>query len=52
MQARQLANMALFVVNTGCRDGEICQPRWDREVKVPELKTSVFIIPGTFVKKR
>jgi integrase len=47
---RHLANMALFAVNTGCRDGEVCQLRWDWEVKVPELKTSVFIIPGTFVK--
>jgi integrase len=47
---RHLANMALFAVNTGCRDGEVCQLRWDWEVKVPELKISVFIIPGTFVK--
>jgi integrase len=47
---RHLANMALFTVNTGCRDGEVCQLRWDWEVKVPELKISVFIIPGTFVK--
>ena len=45
-----LADMALFAVNTGCRDQEICQLRWDWEVAVPELETSVFIIPGSRVK--
>ncbi len=42
--------MALFAVNTGCRDAEICGLRWDYEVEVPELETSVFIIPGSGVK--
>jgi len=45
-----LADMALFGVNTGCRDHEICNLRWEWEVKVPELGTSVFIIPGARVK--
>lgn len=45
-----LAEMALFAVNTGCRDGEICRLRWEWEVKVPELNTSVFIIPSRYVK--
>ena len=45
-----LRRMALFAVNTGCRDQEICSLRWEWEVKVPELNTSVFIIPGTAVK--
>lgn len=45
-----LAAMALFAVNTGCRDGEICALRWDWEVQVPELNTSAFIVPGQFVK--
>ena len=45
-----LAEMALFAVNTGCRDGEICRLRWEWEVDVPALETSVFIIPGRFVK--
>lgn len=47
---KHLANMALFTVNTGCRDGEVCSLRWDWEVPVPELDTSVFIVPGTRVK--
>jgi integrase len=34
-----LAEMALFAVNTGCRDGEICQLRWEWEVKVPTFET-------------
>src|SRR5689334_14357929 len=42
--------MALFAVNTGCRDQEICNLRWEWEVEVPELATSVFIIPGARVK--
>ena len=45
-----LAQMALFAVNTGCRDQEICSLRWDWEVPVPQLGTSVFIIPGVNVK--
>jgi integrase len=45
-----LAAMALFAVNTGCRDQEMCRLRWEWEVQVPELATSVFIIPGSFVK--
>ena len=45
-----LAQMALFAVNTGCRDQEICSLRWDWEVSVPQLGTSVFIIPGALVK--
>ncbi len=45
-----LADMALFAVNTGCRDGEICGLRWEWEVAVPELGTSVFIVPGSRVK--
>ena len=45
-----LAQMALYSVNTGCRDQEVCNLRWEWEVKVPELATSVFIIPGPRVK--
>jgi integrase len=45
-----LASMALFAVNTGCRDGEVCGLRWDWEVRVPQLDTSVFMIPGAHVK--
>jgi integrase len=45
-----LAEMALFAVNTGCRDAEICNLRWEWEIEVPELGTSVFLIPGTRVK--
>jgi len=46
-----LREMALFAVNTGCRDGEICKLRWEWEVLVEanDIK-SVFIIPSTQVK--
>jgi len=47
-----LARMSLYKVNTGCREQEVCQLRWDWEVPVPELDTSVFIIPGEVVKNR
>lgn len=45
-----LACMALFKVNTGTREQEVCTLGWKDEVKVPELDTSVFIIPGSRVK--
>lgn len=45
-----LACMALFKVNTGTREQEVCTLSWRDEVKVPELETSVFIIPGSRVK--
>ena len=45
-----LARMALFKLNTGLREKEVCRLRWDYEVKVRELDTSVFIIPGEQIK--
>jgi integrase len=45
-----LARMALFKVNTGCREQEVCELRWDWEIEVPELGTSVFLIPEEKVK--
>ena len=40
-----LANMALFAVNTGLRNGNICGLRWEWEIPVPEVGRSVFLIP-------
>ncbi len=49
--ADHLREMALFAVNTGCRDREICRLRWSWEVKVPIAEIgSVFIIPSERVK--
>ena len=48
--AGHLARMALFKVNTGLREHEVVSLRWDWEVKVPELETSVFVIPKAHVK--
>ena len=45
-----LKPMCVFKVNTGCREQEVCELRWEWEVVVPELGTSVFIIPGDKVK--
>ena len=45
-----LGCMALFKVNTGLRDREVCRLRWEWEVQVPELDTSVFIIPKDWTK--
>ena len=45
-----LLRMALFKVNTGCRQEEVCSLKWEWEKSVPELHTSVFVIPGTQVK--
>jgi integrase len=45
-----LNDMALFAVNTGCRDGEVCNLLWQWESYVPEPTTSVFIEPGSRAK--
>ena len=45
-----LEQMALFDVNTGLRDQELCQFRWSWEVEFPELDTSVFVLPGEYSK--
>jgi integrase len=45
-----LKAMALFAVNTGCRDQEICHLRWESGVQTSH--DSVFIIPGQYVKNR
>jgi len=47
-----LASMCLFKVNTGCREQEVCQLRWEWEIEISELSTSVFIIPGALIKNR
>ncbi len=45
-----LAEMSLFKVNCGNRESNVCRLKWEWEVKVPELDTSVFIIPKHLVK--
>jgi integrase len=47
-----LAKMALFTVNTGTRDQEVCNLLWEWECPVPEMNTSVFIIPPLFEKDK
>lgn len=43
-----LLRMSLYKVNTGCREQEVCKLQWDWEIRVPELGTSVFLIPSEF----
>lgn len=45
-----LAEMALFKVNTGLREQEVVNLSWSWEVQVPELETSVFVVPRKWVK--
>ena len=45
-----LARMALFKVNTGLRDSDVCRLCWDDEVAIPELGLSVFILLAGEVK--
>ncbi len=48
-----LLRMALFAVNTGCRDNEICSLRWEWEIPIPEIPNcSVFVLPREIVKNR
>jgi integrase len=47
-----LATLCLFLVNTGVRAGEARALRWDWEVSVPELGTTVFVLPAEVTKTR
>jgi len=48
--APHLKDILLFLVNTGCRDQELCELRWEWEIPVPEIDSSVFWIPADFTK--
>lgn len=43
-----LQKMALYKVNTGSREQEVCKLRWEWEIPVPALNTSVFLLPADF----
>lgn len=45
-----LAEMALFAVNSGCREGVVTALRWDWEVRIKELDATVFLVPGEHTK--
>lgn len=46
-----LEKKALFAVNTGCREQEVCRLRWEWEITILELAGIVaFIIPSALVK--
>lgn len=47
-----LARMALFAVNTGLRNSNVCGLRWNWEVPVPEIGRSVFVIPAESIKTK
>ena len=47
-----LGRMALFAVNTGLRDSNVCGLQWMWEVAVPELGRSVFVIPPEAFKTK
>lgn len=47
-----LARMALFAVNTGLRDSNVCGLQWQWEVAVPEVGRSVFVIPPEAFKSK
>lgn len=47
---KHLQEMALYAVNTGCREKEVCQLRWSWEVRMPEIGTSLFVLPKGFAK--
>lgn len=41
-----LQRMALFALNSGARDDNVCGLKWAWERRVPELDRSVFVIPA------
>jgi len=44
--------MALFAVNTGLRDSNVCGLEWTWEVAIPELGRSVFVVPPEAFKTK
>tara|TARA_R110002049_G_scaffold29552_11_gene100423 strand:- start:788 stop:1870 length:1083 start_codon:yes stop_codon:yes gene_type:complete len=48
--APHLQDILLFSVNTGCRDQEVCQLRWEWEIPIDDINSSVFWIPEEFTK--
>jgi integrase len=49
----RLQRMALFAVNTGLRDSNVCGLEWAWDVGVPEIDRCVFVVPAQeFTSKR
>jgi integrase len=48
----RLGRMALFAVNTGVRESNVCGLEWTWEVAVPEIGRSVFVIPPEAFKTK
>jgi integrase len=48
----RIARMALFAVNTGLRESNVCGLEWAWEVPVPEVCRSVFVIPPEAFKSK
>ena len=49
---RAPGRMALFAVNTGLRESNVCGLEWAWEVPVPEVGRSVFVIPPEAFKSK
>lgn len=47
-----LAKMALFTLNTGCRDEVVCSLKWEWEMSHDSLPYHVFLVPQEKVKGR
>ncbi len=48
----RLGRMALFAINTGLRESNVCGLEWAWEVPVPEVGRSVFVIPPEAFKSK
>jgi integrase len=42
--------MALFAINTGARENVVAELRCEWEKRIPEIGTSIFLVPGEFTK--
>jgi integrase len=45
-----LMEMALFIVNTGCRDQEVCGLKWEWEREISGTDHAVFLLPASVTK--
>ena len=44
--------MALFAVNTGLRETNVCGLEWTWEIAVPEIGRGVFVVPPEAFKSK
>lgn len=45
-----LSDAVTFAINTGCREGEVLKLQWNWLIPIPDIDTSVFVLPAEITK--